>query len=368
MKKLENLFVNVSAKDLLLSANPLTTQLIAGAPENVIEFEKKISEYFNVSNSVSVCSGTVAIFCALRAIGITNNDEVILNPASVIMSALPITQLGAKPVFVDTPDEPSFGICLNHLEKLINDKTKAIITVPMWGYPIEMEKLTEVCKKHGIIIIEDISQSHGTTWNNKLLGTYGEIGCLSTQERKLITTGEGGLVITNNDKIADSVRIFKRYGLNPDESGIGNFQGLNLKLSAFASALGLTQINKLESKIEARSNVGKQIREGISLNGWFKEIEYPIQSRQNYYALVFYITDENINPAHFGNYLSVNNIISDPWRYDYTPLYNYPIFPNSNRDCPNAEKLIKSVFTLPCHEGMTDEDIRYVIDTVNKYK
>ena len=101
---------------------------------------------------------------------------------------------------------------------------------------------------------------------------------------------------------------------------------------------------------------------------WFKEIEFPEHSLLNYYSLVFHITDENISQKVFGEYLSKNNIISDTWRYAYKPLYDYPIFPHADRNCSNAKKLIYSVFTLPSHEGMKEEDVSFIIDTVNNFK
>ncbi|GGG37452.1 hypothetical protein GCM10011344_42860 [Dokdonia pacifica] len=368
MKTLQNLYVNITSQEILKVAQSLTTQSISGAPSNMIEFEEKIEEYFGVKKAVTVCSGTVSIYCALLALGIGEGDEVILNPASVIMSGLPIAQIGAKAVFVDTPQKSSFGFDLDHLKKVVTNKTKAVIAVPMWGYPIDIESIVNFCQKRNISVIEDVSQSHGTKWNHKLLGTYGEIGCLSTQQRKLISTGEGGLVITSNIALANKIKTIKWYGLEPDGSAIGNHKGLNFKINSTSVALGVTQLAKLEDKINLRREVAEEIRSGLTKLTWFKEIEYPKHSRQNYYSLVFRIVDSDYDADKFGKYLSDKGIISDPYRYNYTPLYNYPIFSNSNKDCPNAEKMMKELFTLPCHEGMDSDDIKRVILAVKEFK
>jgi perosamine synthetase len=366
MKKLENLYVNFSGKDILDSAQSLTTQSISGDSVPVKEFERGIAAKFGKKHAIAVSSGTISIFCALYGIGLKPGDEVLITPTSVIMSILPAIQLGATVKFIDTPVN-NFGIDPDSLKAAITDKTKAVISVPMWGYPVPMDEITTICNQAGITLIEDISQSHATTWNGKYLGTFGEVGCLSTQERKLITTGEGGVIITDNNDIADRVTILKRYGLESNGS-IGNQKGLNFKMNAFSAASGITQLNKLENKLSGRKAVADKIRVGIQNLEWFSELKFPNHSSQNHYSLVFTLLDPLTNNKSIGEYLAERSIISDPWRYNYKPLYSYPVCNSSLiTNCPNAERLINSTFTLPCHEGMDESDIKRVIDAIQSF-
>lgn len=365
MKRLENLYVNFTPSDRQHVGEALATQSISGDSPPVVDFERQVNELFGTSEAVAVCSGTVSIYCALHALGIGPGDEVVLPPTAVIMSALPVIQLGATVRFVDT-EANGLGVDASDLKAVLTERTKAVISVPMWGYPVPMEGIVEVCASRGVALIEDVSQSHATTWNGRLLGTFGVVGCLSTQERKLITTGEGGVLITNERLVADQARTLRRYGLEPDDT-IGRARGLNFKMSAASAAAGTTQVAKLREKISLRGRVAQAIRDGIRPGQWFEEIAVPSHSTQNYYALCFRVTDGSRSATKLGDHLAQRLIISDPWRYHYAPLYNFPLLASSARQCPSAEALISTVFTLPCHEGMDDEDVERVVRAVNEF-
>jgi dTDP-4-amino-4,6-dideoxygalactose transaminase len=364
MNILENRFVNITAQDVLTAAAPLGTQEISGAAGVVEDFEKELSGLFGVRRSVTVNSGTVSIYCALRAIGLKEGDEVILPPTAVVMSALPVVLLGGRVVFADTPQDPGFGLDISSVERSISDRTRAVMTVPMWGYPTAMDELVSLCKDRGVHLLEDISQAHGTKWDDRYLGSFGDVGCMSTHERKLITTGEGGAVLTNNEEIAETVNTFRRYGLHPD--GIGLHLGLNCKLPAHSAALGLSQARKLEEKVAARHATSRKLREGISDVSWVRELPYPQNGRPNYYGMVLQI-DGSIDVKAFERHLEQRGVISDTWRYGYQPLYLYELFEHGRRDCPNAEALISSIATIPSHEGMGDGDVEQVLDAVRSY-
>lgn len=365
MAVLENRFVSVTARDLLDSATPLTGQLISGSADAVDEYEKQLATLFGRARAVAVASGTVSIYCAMRAVGVGPGTEVILPATAVVMSGLPALMLGASVRFADTTPEPGFGLHAPDVESLITEKTRAILSVPLWGYPVPMDQVSEVCRRRNVALLEDVAQSHGTTWKGRYLGTFGAAGCFSTHERKLITTGEGGFVLTDDAKIADVVNTLRRYGIN--ELGAGHALGLNLKLSAFAAALGRTQARKLDDKIAARGLVAQAIREGLSSVEWLREVSVAADSRQNYYALALRVMDPNISVKALEKYLASREIISDTFRYGFQPLYRYPLFAEGARICPNAERLISEVITVPSHEGMKDADVGRVVDAIRSF-
>lgn len=365
MKRLENLYVNVTPKDLLKASEPIAEQRISGSAPIVAEYEKAAAQAFGRKHAVALCSGTVSIYAAMRALGIGPGDEVILPATAVVMSGLPALLLGAKVVFADNISPDNFGLDANAVRAVVNNKTKAILSVPLWGYPVPMDDLLNLSKETGVTLLEDIAQAHGTTWNGKRLGAFGFAGCASTHERKLITTGEGGLVLTDDDVFASKVATIVRYGL--DSNGAGYSLGYNFKLSAPAAALGMTQVGKLEEKIKLRSKVAGMIKAGLSDVSWLKEISVPTGSMQNFYALVMQILDPAIPVKKLDKHLADRGVISDTWRYGFRPLYEYPLFTSPGSHCQNAVDLISSVFTLPCHEGLNEEDLAQIISAIKSF-
>lgn len=364
MKRLENRYVNITKDELLAAAGPLTSQRISGSAAVVKEYESKLSTLFGIGHAVALNSGTVSIYCAMRALGIGPGDEVIMAPTAVVMSALPVSLLGAKTVFADTTREAGFGLDVQSVERYINKNTKAVVSVPLWGYPVPMTELAHLCKDRGLHLIEDIAQAHGTKWNGKYLGTFGSAGCMSTHERKLITTGEGGVVLTNDPDVAQKVNTLRRYGLHPE--GIGVHLGLNFKLPAVSAALGCSQVDKLEKKIAERNVVAKNIRDGLSSVSWIKEIPVLSEGRCNYYGMVLQV-DEGIDVKGLEVHLEARGVVSDTWRYGYKALWEYPLFVSGKNNCPNAEKLIPSVITVPSHEGMSLVDQERVVESLKTF-
>lgn len=362
-RRLENRFPNISVADMASIARALEALELSGSAAMVSQFERGMAEKFGRSFAVALCSGTVSIYSALWALKIGPGDEVIVPPTAPIMSALPIVHLGATPVFADVTSTPGFGLDPDALEAAISNRTRAVICVPLWGYPIDMDVIAAIAKNRNIALIEDVAQSHGTTWHGRYLGTFGDAGCLSTHERKLITTGEGGVVLTDREDLANGIRILVRYGIFNNVGG--EKLGSNYKLAAVPAALGLSQITKLDMKIHERKRVGDAIRAGLSQLSWLREFPIEPDSVHNGYSLVYEITDRSIDGALLGQKLAAEGVISDTWRYNYRPMYRYPLFVPYASACPNAEDLIPRTLTLPCHEGLSDEDIDFLVTRVS---
>ncbi len=365
MVRHENRFVNLGVEDFASIARALEGLELSGSAKIVGEYERAVAAKFGSKECVGVNSGTVAIYTALMVLGIGPGDEVVITPTAPIMSALPIIHLGAVPVFADVGVEPGFGFDTTMLDASITSRTKAILCVPMWGYPIDMDVVMAIAERHSVPVIEDVAQSHGTTWQGKYLGTFGSIGCFSTHERKLITTGEGAFLLTDNSVMAEQMRVLSRYGI---KNGLGGHAfGSNFKLGAIPAALGISQLQKLDKKIAMRKRVADHLRARLSALGWMKEFLVTSGCVHNGYSLVYLITDPSIDVERLGRVMESRGVVSDSWRYKYQPMYKLPLFQTYAKPCPNAESQIPRTITLPCHEGLSNEDVAYIAEVVATY-
>lgn len=362
MVRHENRFVNLDVEDFASIARAMKDLELSGSAKIVQEYERAVATKFGSTECVTVNSGTVSIYAALMALGIGAGDEVIVAPTAPIMSALPILHVGAVPVYADVTAEPGFGFDPAALEAAITGRTKAILCVPLWGYPIDMEAVMTIATQNKLPVVEDVAQSHGATWNGKYLGTFGAFGCFSTHERKLISTGEGAFLLTNDSALAESVRVLSRYGI---KNGIGGqVFGSNFKLGAIPAALGISQLHKLDRKIALRKQVADKLRARLAELRWLEEVAVPPGCVHNGYSLVYLVTDPAINVEMFGRVMESRGVVSDTWRYKYQPMYRMPLFEAYATRCKNAEEQIPRTITVPCHEGLSDEDIAYIVNVI----
>lgn len=372
MTQYNNCYVNIDQNDVQLLQTAALENSISGKGPFVERFEKALANYFDSPYALCCGNATAAIHMVLLNEKIQPGDEVLLPPTAPVMSVLPIIAVGAIPVFVDTLAD-HFSVDINDLRSKISFKTKMLINVPMWGYANNIEEIVSVCHQAGIKVLEDNSHCHGTTLHNNYLGTYGDYAVFSTHERKLITTGEGGFILIKERAYYEGLLQIRSFGevassearFKDLKGAYGYFFGLNFKLSSINAALGITQLQKLGKKIKARRSNGKYLVDKI--NTWdptVRELPTLADSVSNYYSIVFITEAER--RMRIEQKLADNNIISDPMRYKYQPLYRMPLFKQYESSCPNAENLMQSVFTLPVHEGLTNADLDFFIDVLKR--
>ena len=256
---LRSFHIDIDQSELQQLRRVRECQKISGSSELVQEYEARLADYFGVKYALAFSSGTAALHGALVALGIGPGDEVILSPAGTIEAVLAILFQNAIPVFVDVQPE-SFDIDLADLRQKLSPRTKAVVCVPMWGYPMNVDEVVHLCTAQGVPVVEDVALSVGATVKGRKLGTHGVIGCASTHERKLICTGEGGFALTDNEELVNRLRESQRYGMvhrtgepwDEIKNRAGHVLGWNYKINAFTAAVGISQIGKLDSKIEKR--------------------------------------------------------------------------------------------------------------------
>ena len=274
-------------------------------------FEKEFSEKFNAKHSVALANGSLALSCAYLALDLKKGDEIITTPRTFIATSSSAVLLGLKPVFVDV-DKNSGNIAFDKIEPAINKKTKAIVVVHLAGWPAEMEKICELAKKYGLHIIEDCSQAHGSKINEKNVGTFGDIATWSFCQDKIITTGgEGGMLSTNNFKFFDKVWSFKDHGKSHEKinskSKISSYSfkwlhdnfGSNFRLTEMQSAIGRSQLKRLDNWISLRNRNAEILTSYISELNQIRVPAPPenvVHSYYKYYCYVdenFFLTDWN---------------------------------------------------------------------------
>ncbi len=220
---------------------------ISAAGSFVEEFEKKFAEYCGVKYAVSVTTGTAAIHLALIAAGVKENDEVIIPCFTMIATAFAVCYTGAMPVFVDA-DVNTWNIDVDKIEEKITKKTKAIIPVHIFGLPCDMDKIRRIARKYNLIIIEDAAEAHGAEYRCKRVGAFSDISAFSFFANKNLTTGEGGMVVTNKKKLYDKIKYYKNmcYTLNKPRDYVHNDIGFNYRMTNLQAAIGLAQTEKAD--------------------------------------------------------------------------------------------------------------------------
>jgi len=331
---------------------------ISGTSEAVSAYEEALAAWFDAREAIAVSSGAAALSVALYAAGVRAGDEVILTPGCPLCTVYPIIAASARPVFVDTRAH-GFGADLQAVRDAVTCRTKAIIDIPMWGYPTEVDELHTVAGMLGVTLILDLAHAHGATLHGQPLSHYGDLSCFSTHERKPLATGEGGFILTNDRGLAQRCRSHSRFGnLN------GRDFGLNYKLAALPAALGHSRLAMLSDQIAQRRENARTFMSQLA-HPKVRERKIIDGGRPNYYFLNLEI-DFADNRA-FIDYLDDCGIPSDIKRYGCKALYEFAQLAPYRRACPNAEQLLAGMTTIPVHPAVTAAELDYMAACINRY-
>jgi len=340
--------------------------MLSGDSSVIQSYEKNLSYYFNTKHAIAVSSGTAALHASLLTV-IDPGDEVLVPAICVPMTVSAILQAGGVPIFYDCSIN-SFKPNQKDLNNKITDKTRVLVTVSMWGYRAIDSDVVAFCRQRNIIIIEDAAQSAGTDSLLGYEGTIGDIGCFSTHEFKLISTGEGGFILTNSDEYAEKIRSFTHIGFSQHHGSFGYTDGLNYKLSSFQAAVGIAQLTSLDTKIQGREKRKMKWKTLLQSSGNIDFLSSDIMSRHNCYSLVCLLNEgSKYSGKELANKLYSVGVNTDTYRYKNTIVSNYPYckdFYSSPKysgdnsiDFPNASKMVQRMLVLPCHERVSVEAI-----------
>ena len=330
----------------------------------VRKFESEFSNYFNIKHSVSCSNGTTALHLALLSLGITAGDEVLVPSLTYVASANSIKYCGATPVFIDS-EKDSYQLDLNLIESSITENTKAILIVHLYSGSCNLEKLVEICKKNNLFLIEDCAESIGARYNDKLLGTYGDIACFSFYGNKTITTGEGGMVVTNNDKLNEKLRLYKGQGLDVESEDYYSHTviGYNYRMTNICAAIGLAQLENIDSVIKAKIEIAQHYHNQLKD---LKEVKFQSISELLFstYWLVSITCQNNVQRNNLIKYLEINGIETRPF---FIPMTNLEIYSEHPSNTPIADELSKCGLNLPSYPELTNADIEYITSIIKNF-
>ena len=327
----------------------------------VREFENSLSDYLNVKNAIIVSSGTAALHLALLVLGIKEGDEVIVPAFTFPATANVVELVGAKPVFVDI-NLSDFCIDTSKIEKSINNRAKAIMPVHEFGQSAEMGKILAIAEKHDLEVVEDAACALGTEFNNQKVGTFGKLGCFSFHPRKAITTGEGGVVVTNDDGLAEKICILRNHGIS-NNNGKYDFlcAGFNYRMTDFQSALGLSQLLEIEEIIRNRIRIADEYDKELADVDWIKTPKR-FENRKTVYQTYHIMVDDKINRDKLINSLKNVGIETNLGaqalhclKY-YKEKYGY-----KENDFPNATKAYKQGLALPVGKHIAKPEQRKIV-------
>ena len=328
--------------------------------KSVEELEKAFADYCGVRHGIAVNSGTAALHTALAALEIGNGDEVITTPLSCVATTNPIRYLQARPVFADVHPR-TLNIDAPEIAKRITGKTKAILPVHLFGHPTDMDPIMEIAEKHGLPVIEDAAQAHGAKYKGRRVGSIGDLACFSFYADKLMTTVEGGIVVTNNAELAEKMRMLRNLGSDQQRKFHHPLLGYNYKMSDIHASIGVIQLNKLDHHILKK-------REHVAyLNDKLEDLAITLPAEEAYAFNVYYVYHllidngkENVVQSLEERGIETRPLLSfipdqPPYRHQH----------DSNR-CPVARDAHQRGFYVSNSPSLTTEELDFMASTLRK--
>lgn len=328
----------------------------------VKQLEEDFANFIGTKYAVAVSSGTAALHLSLLALNLKPGDEIITTPFTFIASANCALYIGAKPVFVDI-DENTFNIDPSLIEKKITKKTKAILPVHLYGLAANMKEIMRIARKHNLYVIEDACQAHGATINTKKVGTFGDLGCFSFYPTKNMTSGEGGMITTNNKLLAEKLKMLRSHGMK--KRYYHDILGFNFRMTDIAAAIGIEQLKKIEDFNQ------KRIFNSLFLNKELDDVDGIITPSIPYnYTHVFHqytIKITNKYPLKREQLIDkLNKEGIGSMIYYPVPVHKQKIYKSLGYkdQLDITEKVSKQVLSLPIHPSLKKNDLKKIISVI----
>ncbi|MEM3700580.1 MAG: DegT/DnrJ/EryC1/StrS aminotransferase family protein [Candidatus Bathyarchaeia archaeon] len=332
-----------------------------GAGPMVKQFEKAYAKFVRAKEAVAVNSGTAALHLALMAAGIKPSDEVILPSFTFVATAETIVTVGAKPVFTDINPE-TYNISPEKIEEAITKKTKAIVPVDLYGLSADMKPIKEIAEKYGLKIIEDAAQAHGAHYMGQNPGTYADVACWSFYASKNMTTGEGGMITTNDEKIAEKIRLMRSHGEMEKYTSI--MLGYNYRMPEIEAAIGYVQLEKLPRFLAKRRENVERLASKLKSAKELALPKEPLGYKHSWYLFTVRLKKARREERDkIVEELKKKGIGAEV--YYPNPIHLMPFYKKfGKRKLPETEKAAEQVFSLPVHPGVTAEQIEFIGETV----
>ena len=341
---------------------------ISSSGHFVKEFEKKFAKRVNRKFAISVSNGTAALQLAYEALNIKKKDEIILPAFTIISCILPVIRSGATPVLIDS-DPTTWNMDVSKIESKITSKTKAIIAPHIYGLPIDMDPLLKIAKKYKLKVIEDSAEALGLKYKNKECGSFGDVSTFSFYANKHITTGEGGMIVTDDIKIAERCRSLRNICFNNKRRFLHYELGWNYRFTNLQSAIGLAQLEKLNRFIVKKRNIGKTYNKELSQ---IKIFQTPLDKKKyadNIYWVYGLVLKKN-SPISLNTLVKKLKKNGIETRNFFWPLHQQPVLKKmgffKKSKLPVSEYLSRNGFYLPTGLSITSKQQKYVINKLKK--
>ena len=373
--------LNSNSKKFIPVSKPLITKMDANNVHKILKkgwissegpevkkFEENFSKLVNRKFSISVSNGTAALEIAIKALGIKKNDEVIIPNFTIISNALAVIRQNAKPVLVDC-DLQNWNMKISDIEKKITKKTKAIIATHIYNFPLDIEKIVKICKKNKILLIEDAAEVIGQKYKNKMCGSFGDISTFSFYANKQITTGEGGMIVTNDKKINLKCKSLRNLCFGEKNRFNHDDIGWNYRLSNIQAALGLSQLKRIKKIVKRKEQIGKKYYSILNKNPNIQILKPSCSFAKNIYWVVGIVIKNNklkLNAKILAKKLIKFGIQTRPFFWPMNKqkaLLDLGLF--KKQTYPNSEFLSKYGLYVPASLDIKNKEINFICNTIN---
>jgi len=358
---------HITSKDIKSVNNVMKKGWVSSDGPEVKKFEAKFSKYVDRKFSAAVSSGTAALEIAIKALGIKKGDEVLIPNFTIISNALAVVKQQAKPVLIDC-DIHNWNIKIDDIEKKINKKTKAIIITHIYSFPNDMDKILKICKKNKILIIEDAAEVLGLKYKKRKCGSFGDISTFSFYANKQITTGEGGMISTNKLELYDKCKSLRNLCFGEINRFNHDDLGWNYRMTNIQAALGLSQIDNINSIIKKKMEIGRIYYNNLKTNKNIHILPPKISFSKNIYWVVgILIKNKKIKASRLSQKLLKFGIRTRPF---FWPMHEQNIFKKmkifKNLNFPNSSYLARYGLYLPSYFTLKREEIDHISSIINK--
>lgn len=357
--------LNGREKELL--AECIQTGWISSDGPFVAEFEKRFASYIGVDFGVAVCNGTAALETALFAVGITKGDEIIMPSFTIISCALAAIRLGAVPVLVDAEPE-TWNMDVSQIESRITPKTKAIMAVHIYGHPVDMGHLLKIARKHNLIVIEDAAEAHGAQYKGKKCGSLGDVSAFSFYANKIVTTGEGGMVLTSDRKAAERARSYRNLCFRPEKRFFHTELGFNYRMTNLQAAIGVAQMERIDEFIRIKRRLGDYYRKKLSgVSGVKFQIEKPWAKTVYWMYCIELAGETGLDGDVLMSELGKKGIETRPFflgLHEQPALQNLGLF--KGEGYPVTERISRQGLYLPSGLTLTEDQIDEVVENIKE--
>ncbi len=317
-------------------------------------FEENFAKYLGINYATTCSSGTTALHLALLSLGVGCGDEVICPSFTYIATANSILYVGAKPVFVDCEPD-TWNLDPQKIEKLITKKTKAIIPVHLYGHSCDMDPILKIAKKYDLYVIEDAAEALGSKYKGIKCGNFGDVSIFSFYGNKTITTGEGGMVVTNNKKLLKKIELLKGQGMDPKKRYWFSVLGYNYRMTNIQAAIGVAQLESIEKFVLKRRKIAETYNSCLKN---IKGITLPVEKEYAYHSYWMYSILIKRDRNKIMEFLMKNNIETRPFFY---PMHVMPVYrKNDKNNLKTSEEVSKKGINLPTFFDLKKKEIQFI--------